>query len=75
MASLVSCALCEDKSLFCLVQDIWWLCARCTSLEYADLGRISNIKLRKVSVDIKKIAVLPSEVKLNMCEPETAYCR
>ena len=27
MASLVSCALCEDKSLFCLVQDIWWLWA------------------------------------------------
>ena len=37
VAAQVSCALCEDKAVFCLVEDTWWLCARCTSLEYADL--------------------------------------
>ena len=51
----VSCALCEDNSVFCLVEDIWWLCARCTSLELGDLGRISEVKFRKVRVEIKKI--------------------
>ena len=73
MSAQVSCALCEDKVVFCLVEDIWWLCARCTSLEYADLGRITNVKLRMVRVDIKKIAVLTPEVKLNISGPETAY--
>ena len=37
----LSCALCEDNSLFCVVEDIWWLCARCTALECNNLGRMS----------------------------------
>ena len=54
--SQVTCALCDDKSIFCLVEDIWWLYARCTSLEVSDLGRISWVKLRKkVRVDVEKI--------------------
>ena len=24
MTEHLSCALCEDKSLFCMVEDIWW---------------------------------------------------
>ena len=51
----VRCALCEDKEVFCLVEDIWWLCARCTSLEISDLGRISHVKFRKVKVEMEKI--------------------
>ena len=51
----LSCALCRDKSLFCVVEDIWWLCARCTALECNNLGSISKIKLKKVSVEVKKI--------------------
>ena len=55
MTEHLSCALCRDKSLFCVVEDIWWLCARCTSLECNNLGSISKIKLKKVSVEVKKI--------------------
>ena len=51
----LSCALCEDNSLFCVVEDIWWLCARCTALECNNLGSISEIKLKKVRVEVKKI--------------------
>ena len=75
VSAQVSCALCEDTAVFCLVEDTWWLCARCTSLEYADLGRNSHVKVKKVRVDLKKIALLPPEVKLNLCEPDTAYFR
>ena len=51
----VSCALCENKSLFCVLEDIWWLCARCTALECNNLGSISKINFKKVSVKVKKI--------------------
>ena len=51
----LSCALREDKNLFCVVEDIWWLCARCTTLECNNLGSISEIKLKKVRVEVKKI--------------------
>ena len=51
----ISCALCEDTSLFCVVEEVWWLCARCTALEFNNLGSISKIKVKKVRVEVKKI--------------------
>ena len=72
MSLQVSCALCENTAVFCQVEDIWWLCARCTALEHEDLGRISQVKLKEVRVELKKLAMLPPEVKLKMCKPETA---
>ena len=55
MAPELSCALCENMDLFCQVEDIWWLCARCAVLEYDNLGRVNKVKFRKVSVHMKKI--------------------
>lgn len=25
---------------------VWWLCARCTTLDFSDLGRISEVKFK-----------------------------
>ena len=41
--------------LFQTYEDIWWLCARCTALECNNLGSISKINFKKVSVEVKKI--------------------
>ena len=46
MTQHLSCALCKYKSLFCMMEDIWWLCAWCTALECNNLGSISKIKLK-----------------------------
>ena len=33
MTKHLSIALCKYKSLFCVVEDIWWLCARCSGVQ------------------------------------------
>ncbi len=41
--------------LFQTYEDIWWLCARCTAPECNNLGSISKINFKKVSVMVKNI--------------------